>query len=536
MAIVARVRRLQKMQDLATGRTAPTKPKTKIATVRTVIRPAVLTRWADDFVGFAALLDIIPKGGQRQKLRPQLIHATFEPTRTGRDIVLKPRQVGFTTWELARNIWFFLTRPGARVVVLVQSDTKHRPVQNVAASLRTMFEGLRSSGIHLDVQNDATDTWIFGDASLRILEAGGTAEAAQKVGRSGTIHRLHVTELAFFGHATNTLNAILECVPGPQFGSEVSIESTANGAAGEFYERFRSASEGVGGYAAHFYPWTMAPDYATALEPGEVITPQTARESELVAMYGATPEQVKFYRGKVADKKQELVDQEYPLDPTSCFLLSGTSFFDVAILNQLAKGVIAPLRVDEQGRLRIFQHPHPGVSYLIGADTSEGGAKGDESTAIVYRVDTGEHVATYRGRVIPEQFAEALARIGTLYNRATIAPERNNHGHAVLLALTKIQRYPHLYTHQDGKFGWLTNEVSRPLMLDKLDGSMRRGTWKTRDDHVINQMRTFNVNAKGKAEGAKGSHDDLVLAVAIGWAALTMGRTVRRAIADNIHA
>jgi len=39
--------------------------------------------------------------------------------RTGRDIVLKPRQVGFSILELARDLWLALVNPGTNVQVIV---------------------------------------------------------------------------------------------------------------------------------------------------------------------------------------------------------------------------------------------------------------------------------------------------------------------------------------------------------------------------------------------------------------------------------
>jgi hypothetical protein len=44
----------------------------------------------------------------------------------------------------------------------------------------------------------------------------------------------------------------------------------------------------------------------------------------------------------------------------------------------------------------------------------------------------------------------------------------------------------------------------------------------TRDLATLGEMRTFITNARGKVEAARGSHDDLVLALAIGRDILTL--------------
>lgn len=204
---------------------------------------ATLEQWKDDFEGFAALLHVIDERGTRKGLRPRWIQSAFEVERSGHDIVLKPRQVGLTTWELARDIWYFLTKEGVRVVIVCQSSQDDAATKEISEKLSVMFEGLADAGIDIPIAtNGETPTkWILKDrrSSLRIIGAGASEKAAKKKGRSGTIHRLHVTELAFFEYAQATMNAILECVPGKEYGSEIVIESTANGAAGAYFEAYQ---------------------------------------------------------------------------------------------------------------------------------------------------------------------------------------------------------------------------------------------------------------------------------------------------------
>ena len=48
-----------------------------------------------------------------------------------------------------------------------------------------------------------------------------------------------------------------------------------------------------------------------------------------------------------------------------------------------------------------------------------------------------------------------------MYNRALLAVERNNHGHAVLAYLSSTRKYENLYCY-NGQPGWLTTTTSRP--------------------------------------------------------------------------
>ncbi len=524
-AAAAELRRRMEKADRAE------KARQKTAAV-TVTKPATdLDAWRDDFTAFASLLDIIPKSGQRQKLRPNSIQIAFEVARSGRDVILKPRQVGFTTWELARDVWFFLTRKGARVVIVTQSMADDSAIKELADKLRVMFESLADAGVEIPDLQPSTTHWLIPsrDASLKIIGAGASEKSAKKKGRSGTIHRLHVTELAFFEHADDTLNALEGCVPGREFGTEVILESTANGAQGLFHAKYQAAVRGRGGFKPHFFSWLQQSEYRTELEPGERIVPETAREKELVARHGATPEQIKWYRQKVEDKGQDLVDQEYPTDPETCWLTSGRPFFDVKRTKELIGESSEPIETREVGRagshgtLRIWKRPVPGREYALSADPSEG-VGGDPGAAVVYdRVD-GEHVATIHGQFATHEMARVLDEVGREYNNALVIVERNNHGHAVLQALVETLKYPRLFRDKDERPGWLNNGAARPAALEALFDAHREERWSSPDRMSLGEMLTFVVGKDGKAEAAKGSHDDLVISHAIIWSVLSKPR------------
>jgi len=480
--------------------------------------------WKGDFDYFCSKLDIVPKSGVRQKFAPNPIQRRYNARRTARDVVLKPRQIGFTTLELARDDWTFLTRPGARVVVVVQSLTDHTPLKQVSGVIRVMLESLAAEGIPLSFRTETLSEWVLADreASLRIVEAGASEAAAEKKGRSGTITRLHVTEAAFFEFAEATFNALLECVPGAEFGSEIVIESTANGAAGFYYEHFTGAKTGSSGFAAHFFPWWEQPEYALPLEPGEIIEPANDREEAAVAG-GATPENIKWYRRKVAEKKrQDLVDQEYPSDPETCFIAAGRTFFDRDTTVALRTRTREPIAVELGGALRIWKQPEPRKQYVAAVDTSEG-VGGDPGAIVVYERDTGEHVATLHGQFPVGVLASKANAVGRKYNNALVVVERNNHGHAVLNALVDPpasadrKPYPNLFHGPDKRPGWYSTEVTRSAALDKLEDAHRNGAWWTPDVRVISEMLTFVVGKDGKAAATSGAHDDLVMATAIAW-------------------
>lgn len=421
-----------------------------------------------------------------------------------------------TTEGLARDIWHFLKRPGsAHVSVMCQSIQGDGPTKNIAAVLRVMFEGLDRAGLKLKFERLTATEWILSDErTLRIETSGASESSASKKGRSGDVTRLHCTETAFYDFPDQTLNAVMECIPAND--SEVVFESTANGASGYFYNQCQAARELRSGYKFHFFPWFEQAEYRTPLAVGEVIEPSTDLEKRLVAM-GVTAEQIKWHRQKVAEKgSASLVDQEYPSDPDTCFLVSGSSYFDQAITAAIGAQCREPIERRDSGRIWIFKRPQPGRQYVISADSSEG-VGSDPSALIVTDRDTGEHVAVLLGQYQPWELARAAAQLGHEYNKALIAVERNTPGPAVITQLQREHNYPELYVHSDDRIGWPTNAVTRPVMLDQLEQAHRTGLWTTPDSRVVSHIKTF-VMINGKPQAANGEHDDLVMAAAIGWA------------------
>ncbi len=316
-------------------------------------------------------------------------------------------------------------------------------------------------------------------------------------------------------------------------GTDIVYESTPNGAAGRFYEMCMAAMRGESKWAFHFYPWWWDSEYCIPLEEGESLEPYNDEELALIAQHGLTPAQIKWRRDKLLSRGQ-LFYQEYPEDPITCFLLSGAARFDrVRLKARLAQctepiEVAYPLQLAD-GRtmyqLRVYKKPVAGWEYVIGADTAEG-VGGDYCAATVRCKRTGKQVATLHGQWPPDLFAERLAELGKRYNNALIGVERNGDGVAVLLALVRVCGYRNLYIHNDGKLGWPTTTVTRPLIISDYDRELRGTEYMIHDRAIIDECLTFVINDRGKPEAAAGAHDDLVMADAIAgqmrWARVAM--------------
>jgi hypothetical protein len=490
-----------------------------------------LARYADDFEGFAELLDIVPSKGARERLRLWPLQRKFCRARTGRDIVCKPRRLGFTTLELARDVWTLLFQPGAQVVVVCQSATGDGPTKLLSAALTVMFDSLAALGVRLPFGREATSEWTLPDrdASLRIVTAGASAAAAQKKGRAGGITRLHVTELAFWEYPEETMLALLPCVPSVERGTEIVLETTPNGAAGYYYEAFMAAREQRSDFTAHFFAWFEQPEYFLSLAPGEVIAPANDRERELVTKYRVSAEQLKWYRAKLAEPgaTKEKVDQEYPTNPETAFRLFGKAYFDEEATSALAGETRDPIATELSGALRIWEYPRPGTAYVAIVDPSEG-TGGDPGAITVWERATGAHVATLHGQFATWALAGQAAVLARRYNDALLVVERNNHGHAVIQALRlgipanpeqgilEVKPYAPLFHGRDDKPGWVSTEVSRATAIENLENAVRTREFRTPDARLVGEIRTIVRHPRtGKVEAAAGAHDDLFITAAI---------------------
>ena len=139
-----------------------------------------------------------------------------------------------------------------------------------------------------------------------------------------TIHgATHNSECAFWEHAQEHATGLLQAV-GNAKGTEIILESTANGIGNYFYNMWRQASSGESDWQAIFLPWYWQDeykDYSKGFVP-------TEEENELLAQYGLnglTKEHLSWRRKKIADFGYDWdagvaeFRQEFPFTATEAF-------------------------------------------------------------------------------------------------------------------------------------------------------------------------------------------------------------------------
>lgn len=441
-----------------------------------------------------------------------------------RIIILKARQQGLSTYT-GGYLYYAVSQQKARKAMVI---THH------ADSTRALFDLTKRYHEHCpDILKPHTKYSSRRELSFDVLDSSYVVATAggDSVGRGETLTHVHASELAFWPKSTaaDIWNGLTQAVPNTT-GTAIFIESTANGVTGTYHELWKGAVEGTNGYTPVFIPWYVDPTYIEDVPENFERTPE---EQELADSYDLTDEQLMFRRRKVAQNGLDLFKQEYPSEPEEAFLTTGRPVFNP---EQLQKRLSETRDVEDRlaleggeflenirGELTTYMKHDAGGQYVIGADSSMGIRNGDYSVAQV--LDSKKRqVATWRGHVHPDYFAEVLYALGEYYNEAFICVENNSHGILTCTRLGKDMAYPNFYTEvqvdkitdrETVKLGFSTTSKTKPLIIDQLRASMREDELELNDKTTIREMMTYIVTESGAMEAEPSCFDDCVISLAL---------------------
>ena len=501
-------------------------------------------------------LKIRTKDGKLQPLRlnePQrrlyeAVRAQWQAGRPVRIIILKARQMGFSTLTEAMIFWRTATAPYTESMIVAHTEDA---TSNLFRMSRLYLESLppqlrpmtRSSNAQeLDFNRPTRGSRDLGEglhSRIRCATAGGSG-----VGRSYTLQCLHLSEFAFWpGKKREIFSGLAQAVP-DQPGTMIVIESTANGY-DEFKELWDAAVDakraGEEGFEPIFFPWFELNEYRREVPPG---FQRTEEEDELARRFGLDDEQLSWRRWCILNQcggDVQMFHQEYPSTPDEAFVSTGQCFFpqeavamrreavrtDVwergrFVIDWDAKKEPASWRweADPQGPVQIRAKPEPGVPYVIGGDTAGEGS--DFFAGQVLDNRTGEQVAKLHHRLGERAYAEQMYCLGMYYNEALIGIETNFSTYPEL----KLEElgYRNLYVRErfdsySGKtqkaFGFATTSRTRQTILDGLKDVALHDLDLIADYDTLGEMLTFVRDEDGKVQAEEGKHDDLVMALAI---------------------
>lgn len=496
--------------------------------------------WRERIVNLYRIKD--KRTGKFIQFKPNKAQLNFLDSKSGKDLILKSRQIGFTTlagiYGLDRALWDGLScgimAHDQKLVSKIFEDQVKKPFNHFVTDWEDFVE------ITPEKNNTALMNWHGLDGSMRVAYSF----------QGYTVHVLHVSEAAFID--PNRLKFSFESVPEE---GEIIMESTPNGQGGIFYgawKNFKKLNDKAL-FKGHFYPWyeNYPENPAVWIVDDEDAFLESLDDSEayLVKTYELEAPHILWRRSKIQAYNDEngtsSFDAQYPVDDETCFLSGINQVYNRDILIFQMDFVQDPIYVGElkleedkikfnkvkAGHLNVWQLPKPTSSYVIGADPSSGTGK-DPGCAVVLHAATGEEVAELWGFFDPDLFAEQLFLLGKFYNNAYVCVEANNHGMAVLTELKK--KYYNLYKHKTydlvrnrktKKLGFLTTNTSKTFVTDQHIIACREGAFRVRSNALLGEMSTFreSMSDNGKLkirEAAPGTHDDRVMAACLAYEAL----------------
>lgn len=463
-----------------------------------------------------------------------------------RIIILKARQMGFSTLTGAIIFWMAVTAYNVRCMIVAHKEDAtnnlfqmyRRFYENLPGRIRPMTQASNAQELVFDRPTRYKGSGKGLGSRIRCATAGG-----QGVGRSFTLMALHLSELAFWpGNKAETLLGLLQAVP-EEKGTLIIIESTANGFE-EFKKRWDSAVEaqrrGEDGYIPIFFAWHEMREYRRTVPPG---FRRTEEEEALSQTFGLDDEQLAWRRWAIANLcggDLNKFRQEYPATPDEAFISTGACVFNKELLILRRKKVEKDIwergsfRVkwssldsiesfewvpDPKGPIRIRKKPEKGVPYVIGGDTA--GTGSDFFVGQVLDNRTGEQVAVLHHQYDERMYAVQMYCLGMYYNEALIGIETNYSTYPEKrledLGYTKLyvrERIDDNTGEVVNAFGFETTRKSRPLIIDGLKEVFRYSPETITDFETMGEMLTF-IYVDYRPEAEKGEHDDLVMALAI---------------------
>jgi len=244
-----------------------------------------------------------------------------------REIILKARQQGFSSFILALFTADFIMRPySVSICISHRRDSTELLFKKVRFYLESYLQKKAEEEKKIYTE-ETLKSWLASDNKGMITNSTNDATfyigtAGAKVGgRGGSARNVHFSEAAFY-QDTEMLKAhemiLATAQQVPQGKGMIFIESTANGEGNYYHAEWERASEGRSIYKPRFFGWQ------------------------------------EFYSAEWVEEKrkefpsEKMAGQEYPYTPEEAFITSGSPYFNALVLNKMLDEKAEPT---EYGRI-----------------------------------------------------------------------------------------------------------------------------------------------------------------------------------------
>lgn len=290
----------------------------------------------------------------------------FNENKWSRNIILKSRQLGFTTEECVDAIDDALFTRNTECLLIAHNLDDARKIfsgkidlawKNLPKELKELYK--------LDANSAQTLKFEFGDGTYSSI-------AVDTSGRSGTYNRVHITEFAdLCKKYPNKVTDILEgTIPAVPTGGRVDIESTSQGASGEFYDMFmeaynRGEPKHAVEYKAHFYNWMWDEEIDT-LTP---ILDLPKEFTDYQKLHKLSEKEITYYYLKwlSLNRNWNSLRKEYPTTPEEAFeaIIEG-SYYGEEIGRMERSGQITSVPYDKALKVHTVWDLGIGANLVVG--------------------------------------------------------------------------------------------------------------------------------------------------------------------------
>lgn len=456
-----------------------------------------------------------------------------------RNIILKSRQLGFTTFASLDMFDDVLSNKNFDSLLVAQTvdDATEIFRNKIVVAWDNFHDGLKKL-LGYEVNRDRANQLVIGIPSHK-GPMQYSSIIVKNSGRSGMLRKVHISEFGKIckedpAKADEIITGTFPAVP---IDGEITIESTAEGDFGIFYDMFwdawnRPADQPLQptDFKAHFYNWRWE---TREIAKVKQIIPEEHMDHakhfmDYQKLHDLTDRERTYYYIKWTGLNKDFrkLLQEYPTAPEEAFVASGNKLFDLDAVSRQSQHLKDPIR--QEGKWNIYEEPKANHRYVLAGDPSEGQG-GDHAACVImdYTKPTAKVVATFMDEfTTPDIFAFHMKNLGQRYNQAFLIPERNNHGTAVIQKLKEIYPEDKIYkTHKQDtywnetteKLGWLANGSTKPHIAGEFSTALNEGTVLLVSKDLHNEAKTYPREKMDQIKRKKGEskHWDLLTAAMI---------------------
>lgn len=265
------------------------------------------------------LYHIINKYGKDQIFRFNEAQADFYKNKSNRNIILKARQLGFSTFIQIYMLDCALFNSNMRCDVITYSKDISSTIFNSKIKYAYDKLPLEIKEIRKVVKSNSNQLLFNNNSSIYVSTSS----------RGGTVNILHVSEYGklcakYEDKAREIKSGSIQAVPP---GGEVFIESTAEGCTGDFYNMYMNSrnidvKDPNSDYKTFFYPWYLQKEYVSEFD--YQVRPEEQRYQDKIKKLGIniSKEQWNWYWRKSGEILGD-IKQEYPTYDEEAFEQTG---------------------------------------------------------------------------------------------------------------------------------------------------------------------------------------------------------------------